>query len=235
MPSKRKRNPLQYQTSGSLDEETNQRSAFPQIDNNSASESLEYDIPLDGLDYLATVREEARKLVPFVAARREPETRETIPLRKLEIEADKKSFDPFLRYLLNIIDKEGERLEQYMESSSLDASILPKDLQQWRVYIEHKAPCWAILAVVDLATVLEILESLSSWLEKDAIDLQSQWIFCFCYKLPELLNGEDISTLRSVLKSLRSTHTSFPALQMSASALQAVLVYRYGQKDLFQT
>lgn len=117
-------------------------------------------------------REEARKLVPFVAARREPETRETIPLRKLEIEADKKSFDPFLRYLLNIIDKEGERLEQYMESSSLDASILPKDLQQWRVYIEHKAPCWAILAVVDLATVLEILESLSSWLEKDAIDLQ---------------------------------------------------------------
>ncbi|EPY50884.1 SMN family protein Yip12 [Schizosaccharomyces cryophilus OY26] len=233
MAMKRKRVFHKSQATAPLDDETNQRCAFPEIIENQV-DSQDIGIPLDGLDYLAAVRKEAQSLNSFKSAGIKLEKPESIPHKPLYTDPTHSvcSQEPLLKDLYHIVEEKNKKLTTYPLDLLLDNSTLPSTLQQWRHTIANKIPSWPIIASTDLATILDIFENCAYWLENDSLDVQSQWLFCFCCKLPDILNGEDISTLRSALRSLRSTHTTFPSIQTSASTLNAVLVFRYGQNDL---
>ncbi|WBW72857.1 SMN complex subunit Yip11/Gem2 [Schizosaccharomyces osmophilus] len=233
MSMKRKRIFHHPQATAPLSDETNQRCAFPEVVENQGN-LQDVQIPLDGLDYLAAVRKEAMSLNSFKSASIQPEKSETKshnPLYK-EVTQPVCSPEPLLKDLYHMVEKHNKKLTTYPPHLLLDSSTLPSTLQGWRQTIANEKPSWAFVASTDLATILNIFENCAYWLENDTLDVQSQWLFCFCCKLPDILNGEDVSTLRSALRSLRSTHTTFPSIQTSASTLNAVLVFRYGQSDL---
>ncbi|EPX74763.1 SMN family protein yip11 [Schizosaccharomyces octosporus yFS286] len=233
MSMKRKRIFHHPQVTAPLNDETNQRCAFPEVvENQDTLEEIQ--IPLDGLDYLAAVRREAMSLKSFKTANVQPEKPDTKTRNPLYTEATQpvRFPEPLLKNLYDLVEQNNKKLSTYPPHLLLDNSTLPSTLQQWRQTIANKIPSWDFVASTDLATILDIFENCAYWLENDTLDVQAQWLFCFCCKLPDILNGEDISTLRSALRSLRSTHTTFSSIQTSASTLNSVLVFRYGQNDL---
>ncbi|EEB08184.1 SMN family protein yip11 [Schizosaccharomyces japonicus yFS275] len=232
MAPKRKRNAVNaVHTSGPLDEQTNQRGAFPDVVVN--QQNTNRNVPLDGIEYLLSVRNESKQLSPIKCITREQtntELKYTVSETKEQERLPEKT--EWQKRFLEQITVVRDKLQSYQLTEHSDSENCPKSIAEWKLKLLETPLSWSLLANMNMPTCFQILDSFPNWLQVEKLELQAQWFFACLCKLPDLITGEETSILRSLFRALQTTHTSHSLVRYMSSMLQTVLVFCYQQVDL---
>lgn len=248
-------------TSGKLDVETGQRSAFP---TDSTGDFAEGDVPLNAFDYIASVRREAAKRPSFVHNGRTsyvvPKGRG--PVRSYEEDSGPQTYSTVksqtvqssslypqpaeTRYQLDL-----EWYAQFIENfrsckltivdipSCKPSVALPNTMAKWRVFMldgQHP-PTVSLVKSLSTGTMITLIGYQTKWLSTKINESLTQWIYSLLLCLPLILEGQDVAVLRDMAKkSIQIRTIPHKALdEMTAYTLDTIVSVVsgcYGQNDL---
>jgi Survival motor neuron (SMN) interacting protein 1 (SIP1) len=214
----------QPRTSGELDLESGQRSAFPTIQ----CTEVKGDVPLNPTDYIALVRSEAAKRPPFVwssgnslvvpAGRRTLKSYEdgvslnSAPASGSKLVSQSGTIRTTLPYAIDsnwhfLFIEKFEHVKECALSVSAEgmqtpAVVIPDTMAKWRLFMLDDAhpPTLSLVKSFSVGTIVTLLGYQTKWISTRLSERFTQWIYSLLVCLPSVLEGKDIAILREMAK-----------------------------------
>ncbi|PRT52798.1 Survival of motor neuron protein-interacting protein yip12 [Wickerhamiella sorbophila] len=216
-------------TSGRLDPQFGQRSAFPIESDIVATEGE----PTNGVEYVLKVRQEAEEMAQRVIDS-EPAVKRiakrpasTTPVLDYDESADYKVFE----YTKQALGVEGGRtlLELYARGREVvnNKDIEPCDCDSqatWKEYIQENPPL-----TLDHSSNLRVIKYLARWGRQRWTVSMAHWAWITVIRLPEVLTADEIALLRDLV---RADETEEEDIRQFLDAIRRIAVDQFGQADL---
>lgn len=221
-------------TSGPLDPEFGQRSAFPIGSDITIPEGE----PTNGLEYVLKVRKEAEDMARKIITQdveppsKRPMRRHNLPTQKLEY--DEKSNFIVYEYMKSTFGIESPRsffdfvaeAREAVKTRAVDANNCNSQAT-WKEFIMENEPI-----MMDHSTNLRIIKYLARWGQHQWTLSMSKWAWIAVLRLPELLTADETALLRDLVRAGQLAKDE-EELQF-LNAVARVAVDNYGQADLRQ-
>ncbi|OLL25797.1 Survival of motor neuron protein-interacting protein yip1 [Neolecta irregularis DAH-3] len=186
--------PSRLFTSGPIDSETNQRSAFPV---KLADENITTDVPLDGFDYLRMVRNQARKAPSFTFSEKQ---QAHMPTPAVEQESrETKASGIYEEWQIQFLARFRE-LRRTMSSILMSKSNFPSTQNSWLGFVALSNPTYKNLRSTSNPVAIQFLSLSAYWLENEYTPQLAKWIFAFLVRVDDTLEFEEVSVLRDLAK-----------------------------------
>ncbi|KXN70300.1 hypothetical protein CONCODRAFT_17728 [Conidiobolus coronatus NRRL 28638] len=194
--------------------------------------------PMDGMEYLLSVRNQSKR-IPSVLSNKSnnsvntnPENLESKPVKQKS--SNNETNLEFERYFKLQLDKLKDEFNQAKSSNYSNNTEYPKTEAEWKNYCLklRKSPNFEFIANLTHGNTIELIEYHLNWLDQDKFDsLQGYWILSLFIRLDNLLIGDDIALIRSLVKKLLILEDLNFDQKLLILMLKTMLISHFNQLD----
>ncbi|KAJ3255096.1 hypothetical protein HK103_006639 [Boothiomyces macroporosus] len=200
-------------------------------------------IPQTGEEYLAQVRQQAAKIPDWTTSKSEILGKTSTLLNNPRNLFDQ-STDPY-KAPQEYRPSEGwikERINDFKNLRKLISTVpkeskpkIKNDNQEWKklMYNSNQSPSIRYLSALDQNRTIKLLECHIQWYANYQKNMD-QWIYALLLRCDNLLEADDIHTLRKLVQKVRQRRSrlEFGDEFIGSTLIIAIVSHFYGQKDL---